>query len=434
MEPSSCAPCDCLSNPKEFVKICNSILRVLLQYGSVPEESMHGMLTHHLPSQVSHTLAQLRAKGVISLKNGHLAFSVKTTCNSDNPNDLFPRANLVIDSMFSHFSGTRFKGSRWLLFDRTLSDCATRAPGLDFAASSISEASSCSRAFSSDEIRAHLTCVIQTIESCIGVPSVVFAEILSDFVKCGGCAAKTLLMHLQEQSMTPTALPEETGDNVCSICLAEPSALRFPCCESRLCEQCFKVHYFAQNATPRIDNTPTVSALVHAASSCRDQIVDSASPIAFRCPFPTCNQLLPRKHFRTLLGKLHFFSYEMDAALSKAAVSLCDSMRPSSTFAACSAPLCDGSECSKFHVGVVPAAAVQCECGVNSTISFMKHANQDLKAFPYLNLTVSQVLGWFSDSIKSKFESCPSERIELDPASLSSGEACSRRKIMIVCK
>jgi hypothetical protein len=51
----------------------------------------------------------------------------------------------------------------------------------------------------------------------------------------------------------------------------------------------------------------------------------------------------------------------------------------------------------------------------------MKHATQDLKDFPYVNLAVSQVVDWFSESIKSKFNSCVSERIELDPASLSSG-------------
>jgi hypothetical protein len=49
--------------------------------------------------------------------------------------------------------------------------------------------------------------------------------------------------------------------------------------------------------------------------------------------------------------------------------------------------------------------------------------SQDLKAFPYLNLTTSQVVDWFSDSIKSKFKTSSSERIELDPTSLSSGKA-----------
>ena len=57
----------------------------------------------------------------------------------------------------------------------------------------------------------------------------------------------------------------------------------------------------------------------------------------------------------------------------------------------------------------------------------MKHATQDLKAFPYVNLTVSQVVDWFSESIKSKFKSCVSERIELDPASLLSGNKAKQR-------
>jgi hypothetical protein len=53
----------------------------------------------------------------------------------------------------------------------------------------------------------------------------------------------------------------------------------------------------------------------------------------------------------------------------------------------------------------------------------MKHVNQDFKAFPYLNLTVGQVVDWFSESIKSKFNALPSERIELDEATLKSGKA-----------
>jgi hypothetical protein len=429
MEHSSCAPCDSLSNPKVFVTICHSILRVMLQNGSVPEVSIYGMLTQHLPSQVSHTLAQLRTKGVISLKNGHVSFSMSASPDCNGPNDIVPKVNLVIDSIFSHFSGTRFKGSRWLFFDRTLKDAATHAPGLDFAASSVSEASSCSRAFSSDEIQAYLTSVIQTIESCVDSPSVAFAEVLSDFVKCGGCAAKTLLLHLQKQCTTPLAdIPEEKGDIACSICLEEPSSLRFPCCANQLCEQCFKIHYFAQNATSRTDSTPTVGALVQAASLHSDLLVDYASPIAFRCPFLTCNRVLSRKYFRTLLSNLHFFSNEMNTALLKAAVSLCSSMRPSTAYALCSAPLPDGVQCSKFHVGVVPAASVRCHCGVHSSISLMKHAAQDFKTFTYLNLTVSQVVDWFSDNIRSKFESSLSERIELDPDSLSSGKAYTSRQ------
>ena len=431
MEPSSCAPCDCLSNPKDFVMVCNSILRLLLQSASVPEVSLYAALTQHGPSQVSHTLAQLQAKGVICLKNGHVAFSTNKTPDSDGPNDALPRVNLVIDSDFSHFSGTRFKGSRWLLFDRTLGDLAARALGPDVAASSVAEAACSSRAFSSDDIQAYLTTVIQTIESCVSSPSVAFAEILSDFVRCGGCAVKTLLLHLQKHSATPMAAPEEKDEAVCSICLDEPGALWFPCCANQICEQCFKVHYFAQNATSRTDSTPTVCALVQAASLHKDALADSASPVAFKCPFPPCKGLLPRKYFRTLLSNLQFFSNEMATALSKAAASLSNSMRPSSTYAVCCAPLPHGAECSKFHVGVTAAAGTRCDCGAHSTISVMKHATQDLKDFPYVNLAVSQVVDWFSESIKSKFKSCVSERIELDPASLSSGN--SQNKIRKQC-
>lgn len=420
MEPSSYTPCDCLTNPRDFVIICNSILRVLLQNASVPEVSLCGMLAQYPPSQVSHTLAQLRAKGVICVKNGNVAFSTNKTSDPDDSNDLIPRVNLVIDSNFLHFSGTRFKGSRWLLFDSQLGAFATHAPGLDFAVSSVLEASSCSRAFSSDDIQTYLTSVIQTIESCVGIHSVAFAEILSDFVRCGGCAAKTLLLHLQKHSATPMAVPEENGDSVCSICLEEPCALWFPCCANQLCAQCFKVHYFAQNATSRTDSTPTVSALVQAASL---HTSDSATPITFRCPFPSCQAVLPRKHFRTLLCNLQFFSNEMATALSKAVVSLCNSMRPSSAYAVCSAPLPDGPACSKFHVGVTAASSTHCDCGDYSTISAMKHVNQDFKAFPYLNLTVGQVVDWFSESIRSKFNASPSERIELDETTLASGTA-----------
>jgi hypothetical protein len=424
METSSCAPCDCLSNPKDFVIISNSILLALLQFGSVHEISLYGMLTQHLPSQISHTVAQLRAKGVICLNDGHVSFPASTPPDSNGSNEPpCPKVNLVIDSHFLHFSGTRFKGSRWLLFDRTPGDLATmHAAVLDFAAASVSELSSCSRVFSSDDIQTYLTSVIQAIESCLSSSSVTFAEIMCDFVRCGGCPAKTLLLHLQKHSNTPMAMTEENRDAVCSICLEEPCALHFPCCGNQLCTQCFKVHYFAQNAA-RTDSTPTVSALVQAASVHSDLLGDSASPIAFRCLFPTCKGALPRKYFQTMLGNLQFFSNEMTTALSKAAVSLCNSIRLSSTYAMCSAPLHDGDVCSKFHVGVSAAASIQCDCGAHSTISIMKHDSQDLKAFPYLNLTTSQVVDWFSDSIKSKFKTSSSERIELDSASLSSGKA-----------
>jgi hypothetical protein len=425
METSSCAPCDCILNPKDFVIISDSILRALLQYGSVPEISLYGLLTQHMPSQISHTLAQLRAKGVICLNDGHLSFPAITPPDSDvTIEPLVPRVNLIIDSHFLHFRGTRFKGSRWLFFDRTPSDLATmHSHVLDFAAASVSEASSCSRVFSSHDIQTYLTSVIQAIESCLTSSSVAFAEIMCDFVRFGGCPAKTLLLHLRKQSNTPMAIPEENTEALCSICLEEPSALHFPCCGNQLCTTCFKVHYFAQNAASRTDSTPTVSALVQAASVHSDLIGDSASPIAFRCLFPTCKGVLPRKYFRTMLGNLQFFSNEMTTALSKAAVSLCNSMRLSSTYAMCSAPLHNGDVCSKFHVGVTAAASTQCDCGAHSTISVMKHDSQDLKAFPYLNLTTSQVVDWFSDSIKSKFKTSSSERIELDPTSLSSGKA-----------
>ena len=430
MESSSCAPCDCLSNPKDFVIICNGIFQILLQNGSVPEISLYGMLTQHLPSQVAHTLVQLRAKGVICLNNGHISFPI-TSPNSDDSNaSLVPRVNLVIDSHFLHFSGTRFKGSRWLFFDRKPGDLAMHSPVLDFAAASVSELSSCSRAFSSDGIQTYLTSVIQTIESCVSLPNVAFAEIMSDFVRCGGCPAKTLLLHLQKHSNTPMAMPEDKGDSICTICLEEPSALHFPCCGNQLCEQCFKVHYFAQNAASRTDSTPTVSALVQAASIHSDLPSDSASSIAFRCLFPTCKGVFPRKYFRTMLRNLQFFSNEMATALSKAAVSLCNSMRLSSTYTMCSAPLHDGAVCNKFHVGVTAAASIQCDCGAHSTISVMKHDNQDLKAFPYLSLSTSQVVDWFSESVKSKFKASVSERIELDPDSLSSGKTSKPYKIM----
>jgi hypothetical protein len=51
----------------------------------------------------------------------------------------------------------------------------------------------------------------------------------------------------------------------------------------------------------------------------------------------------------------------------------------------------------------------------------MKLTHQDLKDFPYLNLTPSQVVDWFNDDMKSKLKASLSERIELDDASLASG-------------
>jgi hypothetical protein len=104
-------------------------------------------------------------------------------------------------------------GSRWLFFDRTPGDLATiHAPVLDFAAASISELSSCSQVFLSDGIQTYLTSVIQAIQSCLSSSSVSFAEIMCDFVRCGGCPAKTLLLHLQKHSNTPIAMTEENGD------------------------------------------------------------------------------------------------------------------------------------------------------------------------------------------------------------------------------
>ena len=167
----------------------------------------------------------------------------------------------------------------------------------------------------------------------------------------------------------------------------------------------------------------TAPRLVQAASLHSDKLGDAATPIAFKCPFPTCKGVFPRKYFQTLLRNMRFFSNEMATALSKAAVSLCRSMPPSSTYAVCSAPLPDGAVCNKFHVGVTAAASIQCDCGVHSTVSVMKHVTQDFQAFPYLNLTASQVVDWFSESIKSKFNASLSERMQLDAASLSSGKA-----------
>jgi hypothetical protein len=421
IEQSLCALCDCLSNPKDFIIICNSIFRVLLETPSVFEASLYSMLSQHPPSQVSHTLAQLRAKGVLCLNNGFISFTAGKVLCSEDPDYPVPKVDLIIDAMFLLFKGTRFEGSRWLLFDRARGTSVIHAPGLDIAASSVSGASSCCQAFSSSDIQSYLTTVVQTIESCATLPGVAFAEILSDFVKCGGCPAKTLLLHFQKHSSTPTAIPDEPGEAVCSICLEEPCALWFPCCANHLCEQCFKIHYFAQNATSRSESTPTVSSLIEAASFPRDAPSDLAAPITFRCPFASCEGVLPRKRYRALLSNLQLFSNEMATALSKAAVSLCNSMRPSSAYALCTAPLSDGGACSKFHVGVTAAACFQCDCGVHSSVSVMKLTHQDLKDFPYLNLTPSQVVDWFNDDMKSKLKASPSERIELDDASLASG-------------
>jgi hypothetical protein len=128
---------------------------------------------------------------------------------------------------------------------------------------------------------------------------------------------------------------------------------------------------------------------------------------------------------------MQFFSNEMATALSKAAVSLCRSMPPSSTYAVCSAPLPDSAVCNKFHVGVTAAASIQCDCGVHSTVSVIKHVTQDFQAFPYLNLTASQVVDWFSDSIKSKFNASLSERIQLDGTSPLSGKATKTENIIL---
>jgi hypothetical protein len=62
----------------------------------------------------------------------------------------------------------------------------------------------------------------------------------------------------------------------------------------------------------------------------------------------------------------------------------------------------------------------------------MKHVTQDFKSFPYLNLTAGQVVDWFSESIKSKFNASPSERIELDEASLASGKAKQKHVVLTI--